>query len=316
MANLVTDRRWYHLTPDRFVILLLAVEGFLLLSEGFNWWFACRLPKNMMLLIALETVGLGVLIMLLSFLASLFTGRYQFTRLFSGGRFQIGLRSLLLMVVVLAIPCGWLKVRIEQANRQREAVEAIKKLGGAVEYNYAGHGSAWHVVGVILLLPAGMLCGQGTDFYVEADRVFGGRSVTNAELEHLDTLTTLTSVDLRDTNITDTGLEHLKGLSKLQTLDLHGTKVTDAGLERLKGLTTLRSLSLYSTKVTDAGLVHLQGLSQLDVLYLSNTQVTDAGLRHLKGLTHLHELDLRHTQAMDKGLEELQQALPNCRIER
>ena len=30
-------RRWFHLTPDRLVLVLLAVEGSLLFAERFGW---------------------------------------------------------------------------------------------------------------------------------------------------------------------------------------------------------------------------------------------------------------------------------------
>jgi hypothetical protein len=32
------NRRWYHLTPDRFFIGLLVVQVLLLLSERFRWF--------------------------------------------------------------------------------------------------------------------------------------------------------------------------------------------------------------------------------------------------------------------------------------
>jgi hypothetical protein len=93
-------------------------------------------------------------------------------------------------------------------------------------------------------------------------------------------------------------------------------EVTDASLEPLKGLSEVRELDLYGTKVTDAGLRHLKGLSQLRELCLSDTQVTDAGLEYLKELTQLQQLDLDGTQVTDAGVTKLQQALPNCEIER
>lgn len=102
---------------------------------------------------------------------------------------------------------------------------------------------------------------------------------------------------------------------RILDLDLEGTQVTDAGLAHLKGLTNLKSLDLYYTRVTDAGLVHLKGLKNLEWLRLEGTQVTDAGLVHLKGLTKLQTLSLYSTQVTPEGVKDLQQALPNCKIE-
>ena len=47
-----------------------------------------------------------------------------------------------------------------------------------------------------------------------------------------------------------------------------------------------------------------------------DTQVTDAGLENLKGLHQLQSLWLCCTKVTDDGLKKLQQALPNCQIER
>jgi hypothetical protein len=76
------------------------------------------------------------------------------------------------------------------------------------------------------------------------------------------------------------------------------------------------AVELGRTEVTNAGLEHLKGLSQLQVLSLENTQVTDAGLQHLKGLSQLQQLLLNRTKVTSKGVKKLQQALPNCNIER
>ena len=95
-----------------------------------------------------------------------------------------------------------------------------------------------------------------------------------------------------------------------------GTKVTDAGLVHLKGLTSLQYLGISdNTKITDAGLVHLKGLTELQSLNLGLTKVTDAGLAHLKGLTSLKKLWLYNTKVTAAGVKQLQQALPNCKID-
>jgi uncharacterized membrane protein len=94
-------RPWLQLTPDRLLIALLAMEGFLLLSERFRW-FAFNEHKGWTVLICLTTVGAGFVLMLLWFLVSLVL------RL----RFQYSVRSLLFLVVVVAIPCNWLAVEL------------------------------------------------------------------------------------------------------------------------------------------------------------------------------------------------------------
>ena len=130
MADVPEKPRWYRLTPDRCVVALLALEGFLLLSAWFRW-FPFNEHKGWTVLICLATVGAALVLMFLWFLAALVF------RL----RFQFSLRSLLLLVVVVAIPCSWLATEMEAARKQREAVEEIEKTGGRVVYDYQLDGS-------------------------------------------------------------------------------------------------------------------------------------------------------------------------------
>ena len=50
--------------------------------------------------------------------------------------YQFSLRSLLLLFLFCTIPFGWLGVKMQRAREQKQAVEAIKKLGGRVQYDY------------------------------------------------------------------------------------------------------------------------------------------------------------------------------------
>lgn len=109
--------RWFCLTPDRVVLGLLLVWGVLLLSEQSQW-----LNKGYPVLLAVASVLVVVLFLLAWFAAALlFRWRFRFT-----------VRSLFLLTVVVSIPCSWFAVKMQQATRQREAVEAIEKMHGGV----------------------------------------------------------------------------------------------------------------------------------------------------------------------------------------
>ena len=56
MTNSVPHHRWYRLTSDRLVLLLLAVEGLLWLSERFQW-FPLNEHKGWTVLIVVASVG-------------------------------------------------------------------------------------------------------------------------------------------------------------------------------------------------------------------------------------------------------------------
>ena len=192
--------------------------------------------------------------------------------------YQYSLRTLLVFVTLCAIPCSWLGVKLREAKQQREVVAAIEKLGGQVAWLESSR-------------PAWLRSLLGDD-----PSVFG--------------------VYLDNTQITDAGLEQLKALNQLQHMHFFRAEVATAGLERRKWLNSLESMNLANTKATDAGLANLKGLTQLQWLDLQQTKVTDAGLENLKGLHQLQLLSLGGTKVTDEGVKKLQQALPNCKIER
>ena len=280
----MTDRnpklRWYRLTPDRFVIALLVVECLLWLSERFQW-FPFNLHKGWTVLITVAAVGFAFLVVLVWFIASL---------LFRS-RFQFGIRSLLVLVVVVAIPFSWLAVEMKAAKMQWEVVGEIEKGGcGIVQYDYEFDASDEYMPGGEPPGPSWLRNLLGDDFLSHVRHVGRGPG-SDATWAHFKELPQLSELNLNYTNVTDAELEHLRGLPHLQRLYLDGTRVTDAGLKHLNGLTQLRELNLGST------------------------QITDVGLEYLKGLIQLEQLDLRVTHVTNEGVKKLQQALPKCKIE-
>ena len=125
MAAAPEKARWYHLTPGRLLPLLLAADGFLFLSEQFQW-FPFNQHKGWTVLIAVASVGVFLLLMLLWFLAALVF------RL----RFQFSILSLLVLVVAVALPFSWLATEMKAARKQREAVEQIENLHETFFYDY------------------------------------------------------------------------------------------------------------------------------------------------------------------------------------
>ncbi len=57
-----------------------------------------------------------------------------------------------------------------------------------------------------------------------------GKSVRDADLRLIGTLTSVVNLHLRGTPITDKGVHYLSRMTKLENLDLHGTRITDAAL--------------------------------------------------------------------------------------
>jgi Leucine-rich repeat (LRR) protein len=176
-------------------------------------------------------------------------------------------------------------VKLRQARKQREAVEAILRTGGRVRYDY-------QMTGTEPQAPEWLWELLGDDFFFD---------VSSVNLQLL---------------VDDDVIKHLTDLPNLREVYLSSSKVTDAGLEEyIEGRTNLELLSLWDTHVTDAGLQHLKGLINLERLYLEGTQVTDAGLEHIKGLTNLKHLYLEGTNVTDAGVEGLKETLPQVEID-
>ena len=173
---------------------------------------------------------------------------------------------------------------IRSAKIQHEAVAAIQRGGGYVEYNWKDsmarpirhkvHSPPWprwlvhrigvdyfgYVIKVQNVSPGKCRCGLGVDRKSRATRGAAARRIPGHR----------------------SGLKYLEGLRSLKVLDLSSCDLTDRGVAHLRGLTGLKVLDLKRTWVTDAGLVHLKGLINLQVLDLEETQVTDAGIRELE----------------------------------
>ncbi len=131
-------------------------------------------------------------------------------------------------------------------------------------------------------------------------------------LDHLQKLTDLRELALREAKLTDAHLEHLKGLSKLRVLRLGGNRLTDKGLEYLTGMTNLEVLEIPNSnwvesrmRITDAGFALVARLTKLRELDISRLTITDKGFAQLSGLHELRRLRLDKTQITGNGLKKL-----------
>ena len=298
-------------TPGWLVVGLLVVECLLWLSERFGWpaWH-----KGYAVLAAVASVAVVMLLMLLSFVASL---------LFRW-RFQFSVRSLLVLVVAVALPFIDLRIANEPCRPEQAcAVPALMPIRAGTDplrgYPEACSG----------LRPChtthGLIFNAKINNWlaVELRRARQQREAL-AGIEKLGGIVTsstkrpvggprLPSQVLLPLVYTDPSgpawLRCLLGEDFFQTVravDFETGEVTDEWLEHLKRVNQLQQVVLRQTAVTDAGLENLSALDQLETLDLGWTEITDAGLVHLQGLTRLQWLDLSGTEITDAGLVHLQ----------
>ena len=128
--------------------------------------------------------------------------------------YQYRLRSLLVFVLFVSIALSgisWLRVKMQKAKRQRNAVETVYFLRGTVVYDFELDGAGNVVPGAV---PPGLPSLRkllGNDFFADVVRVsFNGSKVGDGELEDLKCLKRLQVMDLTGTNVTDEGVKKLQ----------------------------------------------------------------------------------------------------------
>ena len=181
--------RWFHLTPGRFVLALLAVEVLLWLSDRFGWlaWH-----KGYAVLVAVAVVGV----------AAILTVYWIVIALNFGWRFQFGIRTLLVLVVAVALPCSWLAVEIRKTGEQRDLVRRIRKLQGQVSYDWEHALEQFPPPGAQPPGAAWLRALLGDDFFASVEAIRNPEG-TDASLAHLDICTRLRMLDLGASNVTD-----------------------------------------------------------------------------------------------------------------
>ena len=214
------------------------------------------------------------------------------------------------MIVVVLLVDGWLGWLVRSARIQREAVAAIQRAGGRVQYHrQTPNNTRWQ--------PQWLVERTGIDYLDHVDSVVFFEACSDADVGHAARsrgfvalhLAALTDVrgPAFQVNVTDAGLVPIEALTGLEQLSLGGTQVTDAGLVHINGLTKLEMPGLEDTAITEEGLAHVEGHRKMFSLHLGRTHVNDSGLADLQGLVSLTDLDLSGTQVTDAGLARLSQ---------
>jgi hypothetical protein len=323
--------RWYAPTPAKFLFAVLVMQGVFCFSTNYHWfWFNER--KGYTVLITVAATAIALLLLATVVLVSWFFR----------SKAQFGLSTMLLIVMVMAIPLAWLGRDMHVARQQEEVMEMdhYQWLQSRMHQRYSDQQIqlAWSQQPSQFSVRCREIENRlhpllGEYFFrdvaelrvtrpVAFDKVhlfhqlemlqcLGAFEVDLARLRGLNRLKTL---EFQSSRLVHTRLEPLRELAALENLGLIGMDVSNEDLEPLTQLKQLKHLRLSRTAVTDAGLVHLSGLTQLQHLDLWGTQVTDRGLDHLAELPQLRSLELQTTQVTAEGVLKLRSALPNCSI--
>jgi hypothetical protein len=208
--------------------------------------------------------------------------------------FQYSLRTLLLVVILASIGMSWFAVRMKRARQQQEAVKAIVRLGGKVEYDYE----------TTYEYPDACMDGQSLG-------CSGGprpKSSVPAWLNSLlgeDFFAAVITVELDSARMdSNDALEQVRHLPRLQQLVTGGnSELTEEGQKCIEGLTHLRCLGIPSSVEPEVRLDHLQALERLEFLELGGP--TDENLRQIAGFRQLRGLRIGSCEFTDSGLQHI-----------
>lgn len=218
--------------------------------------------------------------------------------------FQWSLRALLVFVLLCAISCSWLAVRLREVQERREAVATIEGLNG--------HAVCYYWMGDEGTLGKWLRSALGDDFFA----TFYHANVSHdAAMKCLQKLPQLKSLTLYSPQVTDAELKYLTDLPRLEKISVIQTGTTDAGMTYLRDAHQLRKLVFLRTEATGPGLAQLKEMPHLEELAFFDTRTTNLTLMHLKDFSQLRSLVLVGTCASPEAVSELQEALPNCAID-
>ena len=225
--------------------------------------------------------------------------------------FSFSLRSLMLLVVVIAIPLAW---KVNRARNQRIVVAELEKLNAVrdgiskailhITYDYeivqvAGRKTYPNVP------PPGpkwLVDFFGKEYLVEVSAVtIYNPQVTDATIALIARLPKIEYLTLGSPNITDDGLVHFAGMHNLETLELYSNNLTGADLVHLAGLKRFKKLT-FSGRTTDVFLEQISKLNDLEFLqFFGTAQITDRGLAHIAKLHKLKSLRFEFKQVLAVG---------------
>jgi hypothetical protein len=175
---------------------------------------------------------------------------------------RFSLRTLLIVVMVLAVPLGWVGWKLEQGRKQRAAFAWVLEMGGIMLEDEVE--KSWWM---------GFVDDEWSGVRVRAVHL---RNRQVSDLSPLAELKNLEHLGLGNTQVRD--LSPLAELKNLGGLVLDDTQVSDISpLARLKNL---RRLHLDNTQVSD--LSSLAALKNLEQLHLNNTPVSDEQVQNLR----------------------------------
>ena len=240
------------------------------------------------------------------------------------GLLRFSLRSLLVVVTLLAMGLAWFVYWREGKRREAAAGDWVLNHGGSIAEFHSREAAnpPWWVRYLAEAMPERCLrTVTFVDFLkdpTDADlavlrdlpnlKQFNLNHAANikpARLSPLAALTRLEVLYLMNTPVGDAGLAHLRNLHGLREIWVENTGITDASVPWIASNPELTHLGVAGTTISDTSAPLLARLENLEVLALRDTQITSRGLADIAKLPRLKHLYLLRTAVDDEGLQHL-----------
>lgn len=222
---------------------------------------------------------------------------------------SFGLRGLMLLILLLSLPMGWIARDVYRSQKEDEVVAAVEKAGGYASYDYQQL-NLWNEVpqppGPWLLRK---LFGEHIHAYIDFV-VISDPHDTNKVVPMLACCHRLEYLELHDTTLSDQSVETIAQMPKLNHLALIGTSLSIEQLRQLTQVSTLKMITLEGPTASEEYLELLPLFSELEEVSLKETTITDNGMKTLGQLPKLTSLEIEQAPAVtNRGLA----ALADCR---
>lgn len=205
--------------------------------------------------------------------------------------FRFRLRTLLVVMLLVSVACGYLGKHLYRKSIERPIVARIEAAGGDVDYDYE-----WSVDGHYS--HAGVAPGPplvrrllGEDLFASVARVMLPPTASDDDLKLACQLPELKGVILYGDRFAEDPASALAQATQLELLELHRRNLSPSGLLQLRDLPHLKHIRLFEGTSTG----HVQAAAQLphlETLWIVRSTTNGLGIASLSGAPHLERLGI------------------------